>query len=246
MKKLVLACLAAALVVPTVALAQNSPVRVGGNTAPPERIKYVQPAYPAEAAAARVSGVVIAEITVGPDGAVKEAHILRSIALLDQAALNAIKQWRYTPTTLNGQPVPVIMTVTVKFTPDSSPVSRTATPGTGAQPVVSFSASPNEPPTLNGREVLRIGGEIKAPERVKYVAPAYPQEAKAALVQGIVIIEAIVDENGDVVQAKVLRSISLLDDAALDAVMQWKYTPTTLNGAPTPVLMTVTVNFTLQ
>ena len=82
----------------------------------PERVHYVQPVYPAIAQSARVSGIVIIEATIGKDGSVTEAHVIRSIALLDQAALDAVKQWRYTPTTLNGVPVPVIMTVTVNFT----------------------------------------------------------------------------------------------------------------------------------
>ena len=63
-----------------------------------------------------VQGVVIIEATIGPDGRVKDAKVLRSIPLLDQAALDAVKQWTFTPTLLNGVPVPVIMTVTVNFT----------------------------------------------------------------------------------------------------------------------------------
>ena len=59
------------------------------------------------------------------------------------------------------------------------------------------------------------------------------------------IIETIIDTRGDVESASVLRSIPLLDQAALDAVRQWKFTPTTLNGVPVPVVMTVTVNFKL-
>ena len=65
---------------------------------------------------ARVAGVVIIEATIGPNGKVQNARALRSIPLLDQAALDAVKQWEYTPTLLNGVPVPVIMTVTVNFT----------------------------------------------------------------------------------------------------------------------------------
>jgi protein TonB len=76
----------------------------------------VHPVYPAIAQSARVQGVVIVEATIGPDGKVQDARILRSIPLLDAAALEAVKQWEYTPTTLNGVPVPVIMTVTVNFT----------------------------------------------------------------------------------------------------------------------------------
>jgi protein TonB len=65
-------------------------------------------------------------------------------------------------------------------------------------------------------------------------------------VQGVVIVEAIIDATGHVADARVLRSIPLLDEAAVEAVQQWEFTPTFLNGAPQPVVMTVTVNFTLQ
>jgi len=74
----------------------------------------------------------------------------------------------------------------------------------------------------------------------------YPEAAKAAGVQGIVIIEAIIGTDGSVNEAKVLRPAPELEKAAIDAVMQWKYTPTLLNGEPVEVIMTVTVTFTLQ
>ena len=61
-------------------------------------------------------GVVNIAATMGPDGKVKDARVLRSIALRDQAALDAVRRWEFTPTLLNGVPVPVIMTVTVNFT----------------------------------------------------------------------------------------------------------------------------------
>jgi protein TonB len=94
----------------------QAPVRVGGAIKQPNKIKDVRPVYPPIAQSARVSGVVIIEATIGPDGRVKDAKVLRSIPLLDQAALDAVKQWQFTPTLLNGVPVPVIMTVTVNFT----------------------------------------------------------------------------------------------------------------------------------
>jgi protein TonB len=93
-----------------------APVRVGGNIKPPTKVKDVRPTYPPIAQSARVQGVVIIEATIGPSGAVQEAKVLRSIPLLDAAALDAVKQWQFTPTLLNGVPVPVIMTVTVNFT----------------------------------------------------------------------------------------------------------------------------------
>ncbi len=93
---------------------------------------------------------------------------------------------------------------------------------------------------------LRVGGQIRPPQKVLHVSPVYPQEAKDAGVQGVVIIEAKIGPDGSVAEAWVLRSIPVLDQAALDAVRQWRYAPTLLNGAPVPVIMTITVNFTLE
>jgi protein TonB len=78
------------------------------------------------------------------------------------------------------------------------------------------------------------------------VNPVYPPDARDARVQGVVILDVLIGVDGRVEQAKVLRSIPLLDQAAIDAVTQWVFTPTTVNGEPKKVIMTVTVNFTLQ
>jgi protein TonB len=91
------------------------PVRVGGTISRPERIHYVAPEYPALALAARREGTVILEAVLDTDGSVRDARVLRSIPLLDAAALEAVQQWRFTPTLLNGEPVPVVLTVTVVF-----------------------------------------------------------------------------------------------------------------------------------
>jgi protein TonB len=92
-------------------------VRVGGSIPAPRKLKDVPPVYPAIARAAGVEGVVILEITIGPDGTVVDAKVLRSIALLDSAAVDAVKQWEFTPTVIDGRAVPLIMTVTVDFRP---------------------------------------------------------------------------------------------------------------------------------
>jgi protein TonB len=91
-------------------------VRVGGDIKEPKKIKHVPPTYPPIAQQAKIQGVVIIEATIARDGSVKDAKVLRPAPMLDQAALEAVRQWRYTPTLLNGQPVEVIMTVTVTFT----------------------------------------------------------------------------------------------------------------------------------
>ena len=90
-------------------------VRVGGNIREPTKLKNVNPTYPDIARQARVQGIVILECTISPQGRVTDVKVLRGIPLLDQSAIDAVKQWVYTPTLLNGVPVPVIMTVTVNF-----------------------------------------------------------------------------------------------------------------------------------
>ena len=102
------------------------------------------------------------------------------------------------------------------------------------------------PPPPPPQAPVRVGGAIKQPTKLKNVPPVYPPIAQSARVQGVVIIEATIGADGKVKDAKVLRSIPLLDQAALDAVKQWVFTPTLLNNVPVPVIMTVTVNFTLQ
>ena len=102
------------------------------------------------------------------------------------------------------------------------------------------------PPPPIRREPVPVGGVIRPPTRVTYIQPVYPQLALAARKEGTVILQAVIDERGNVREVKVLRSIPLLDDAALQAVSQWTFTPTLLNGTPVPVVMTVTVGFTLR
>lgn len=99
----------------TLSQTPGGPVRVGGNIRQPRKIVDVPPVLPELAAKANVRGVVILEIVIDTDGSVKDIHVLRSIPLLDQAAIDAARQWKYEPTALNGVSVPVIMTVPVNF-----------------------------------------------------------------------------------------------------------------------------------
>ena len=78
------------------------------------------------------------------------------------------------------------------------------------------------------------------------LAPLFTGLRSSARVAGVVILEAVIGADGRVTDVKVLRSVALLDDAAMRAVRQWEYTPTMLNGSPVPVIMTVTVNFQLR
>ena len=94
---------------------QPTPVRLHVGMRPPRKVVDVAPVYPALARTARVTGIVILEAVIDAGGQVESVRILRSIPMLDQAAVNAVRQWRFTPTLLNGEPVPIVMTVTVNF-----------------------------------------------------------------------------------------------------------------------------------
>jgi periplasmic protein TonB len=98
--------------------ATDSPqtVRVGGDVRPPLKVKNVDPVYPRLALSGKVQGVVILEATIGTDGKVKDVKVVKSLKLLDDAAVTAVREWEYKPTVINGHPVQVIMTIPVNFT----------------------------------------------------------------------------------------------------------------------------------
>jgi periplasmic protein TonB len=131
--------------------------------------------------------------------------------------------------------------------PDLGGVSTTA-PDLGGlfektmpPPVVIPTPSPLKP-----AGPVRATELIESPRKLVDARPIYPEFARAAHVEGTVILEAVLDPTGHVRQVRVIRSIPLLDQAAVDAVRQWQYTPSRLRGQPVSVLMTVTVTFTLR
>jgi TonB family protein len=106
---------------------------------------------------------------------------------------------------------------------------------------------PTPPQSLDdGMAPVRVGGNIRPPAKVKDVKPEYPADAYAAGVQGVIIMEVVITTTGRVGSARVMKGVPMLDKAALDAAQQWEFQPTLLNGVPVPVIMTITVNFTLQ
>ncbi|MGB4097777.1 MAG: TonB family protein [bacterium] len=96
-------------------------------------------------------------------------------------------------------------------------------------------------------EPLRVGGDVRAPTILKRVEPKYPEIARRARIQGLVILEAIIDKNGNVRDVKVIKSLnSLCDEAAVEAAKQWKFEPGTQNDIPIDVIMNLTVQFMLK
>ena len=202
-----------------VAAAQTPRVHVGAEVQAPLKLKHVDPVYPEAARAEGREGVVTMDITIATDGSVTDVRVLNPTPPFVEPALAAVKQWRYTPTLLNGQPVEVLMTVTVKFALGSDP---------------------------NQSQAVRAGGIVPEPKLIKHVAPVYPPDAMAAGKEGMVILDVTIGKDGSVVGAKVLRQFPMFEAAGLDAVRQWKYTPSTLNGEPVEVLIVVTIHFRLK
>ncbi len=98
-----------------------------------------------------------------------------------------------------------------------------------------------------GDAPVRVGGNVKAPVIVTRVEPVYPEAARRARIQGIVIIEAIIDRQGNVTEVRMLKTLPFgLDQSAMNAVKQWKFKPGTLNGQPVPVYYNLTVNFRIE
>jgi len=94
----------------------TAPIRVGGNVQQANLIKQPKPIYPPLAKAARVQGTVRFTAKIAKDGTIQELQLLSGPPLLVQAAQQAVSQWQYKPTLLNGDPVEVITTIDVNFT----------------------------------------------------------------------------------------------------------------------------------
>lgn len=106
---------------------------------------------------------------------------------------------------------------------------------------------PDAPPAPVDEGPIRVGGQIKEPRKTREIKPVYPEIARKARIEGVVILEITVSKQGKVRDVKVLRGLAMgLTEAAVEAVKQWEYEPSTLNGRPVEVLVTVTVRFNLQ
>jgi TonB family protein len=102
------------------------------------------------------------------------------------------------------------------------------------------------PPAAEGPP-YRVGGNILRPEKISGASPTYTKEARKARVTGAVVLDALIDEKGNVTDVKILQGLmSGLDESTVEAVKNWKFRPATLDGRPVPVYYTLTVNFTTE
>ncbi len=239
---------------------------MGTDVAAPARKKAVNPVYPEEARRAWIQGVVALDAVVGAGGTVEKVAVVRSIPVLDPAAIDAVLQWEYEPVVNEGRAVPVVMTVALNFTLPGAEDWVVAPEGEARLRLEDFFVSialdggRSYAGTIHNLSARALSGleaivsyrregptaangppqDVEPPLKRKHVAPSYPDDTR---VQGLVIVEATVNELGTVGDIRVLRSIPPLDPAATDAVRQWEYEPARRNGVAVPFLLTSHINF---
>jgi len=186
-------------------------------------------------------------------GGVGDTPTFRPSVSFVKSTVDALRQWQYDPPA-NG---PIAFDVTFRFQPDSeTELISHGMPGASFEQGTfrkhdflqtvggtAGAVAPPDPPAPGAP--IRVGGNVALPRKIKHVEPVYPAIAQSARVQGVVIVELVINADGHVGDARVLRSIPLLDQAAIDAVKQWEFEPTRLNGNTVPVIMTATVHFSL-
>jgi TonB family protein len=195
----------------------------------PKLVKKVDPVYPDEAKEAGVEGAVVVGGITDENGKVIDAKILKGAhELLNKAAVAAVKQWEYKPFVINGKPMPVEFTVTLRFNleekEEATATSETTTAGANVNVI-----------TLPDDVELKL---------LKKVEPKYPAEARKKLLGGPVLLEAIIDKQGNVLDVKVVEGEhEVLNDAAIEAVKQWKYEPYKKDGKAQKVRYKIELKF---
>ncbi|GEM_PF-760300 len=200
----------------------------------PPVVHKVDPQYPQLAMAARVSGIVHFLVTISTDGTVKHIEVLSGHPLLVPAGLEALKQWTFQPPATEGNYAVDIPFDVNSVSPEAIQAARDAigTPATRKQV-----SGPGLPDTV------RVGGNVQAAKLAHKVDPVYPPQARAAGIQGDVTVQVTINEEGAVTSAEAIDGNPALAAAAVDAVKQYTYQPTLLNGNPVKVVTTVVVPF---
>jgi TonB family protein len=200
----------------------------------PPVVHKVDPVYPQMAMAARISGVVNFRVTIATDGTVRHIEVISGHPLLVMNAMDALKQWTFQPPATQGD-----YTVDINF--DLGTVSpeaiQAARDSVGTPTSRKQASGPGLPDTI------KIGPRVQASKLEHKVDPIYPPQARADGIQGDVTVQVTIKEDGTVASAEAIDGNPVLAGAAVDAVKQYTYKPTLLNGNPVKVVTTVIVPF---
>lgn len=202
-------------------------------------LAQAEPEITAPVGAAR-DGMVSLRVTVSKIGAVVEAVPTQGDEALRKAAVDGvISGWRYRPLLINGEPQEFQSWIVVDF---RDGVGKRATVGLGR----AVGGNVGSAPRMESSGPVPVSAGVMGGLMLRPVMPIYPPEARAAHVQGIVRLHAILSKTGDVQDLQVISGPPLLIQAAENAVRRWKYRPYLLNGVPTEVETTINVNFTFD
>jgi TonB family protein len=199
----------------------------------PPVVKRVEPIYPPLAIQARISGVVKTKVTIATDGSVRHLEVASGHPLLVPAAIAALKEWKFQPPAVEGD-----YRVDIDF--NVANLSPAAIASAGNLPA---DHQGKKIVNATGRSTLNVGASVQASKLVSHIEPVYPEQARAEGIQGTVTLRVTIAENGTVEDVQPVDGNPLLAAAAIDAVKQWTYQQTLLNGQPVRVIANVTVPF---
>jgi TonB family protein len=207
--------------------APSNPIHVAAGVMSGQVLTQVNPIYPPDAKAAHVQGAVVLDGIISKDGIVKALQVISGPVELRVSAIDAVRQWRFEPYLLNGQPTEVETTITVNYQLDDDADSQ----------------SQNDE-SATGVVPKKIGGGVSRPVLIYSVQPEFSEQAKKDKVGGTVIIRLWVDEQGRPEHVRVLRGVGNgLDEKAVEAVKQYKFKPAMEDGKPVLVELNTEVNF---
>jgi TonB family protein len=209
----------------------------GEGITPPQLVKEVKPEYPPEAREAKIQGIVELECVVQTDGVPRDVQVKRPAnVMLDEAAIETVRQWRFKPGTKAGEAVPVLVTIEISFTLRDRPAGNDSARSTSAR-----SSAPS------AQRVYAVDEVNKRPVVVRRVIPKYTQEARDARISGTVELECVVLEDGTVGDVKVTESLDPgLDEQAVKAAKEWTFEPALKDGQPVAVRVAIEMTFTLK
>jgi TonB family protein len=216
------------LTVAMTVLAQGEPAQVfkpGAGVSAPRVLQEVKPVYPPDAMFVGLEGTVLLECVVTAEGTVGDVRVRTSLyPSLDDAAIAAVKQWRFRPGSRDGKPVPVAVDVELTFTLGA---------GKG--------------PKLDSADVFKPGPDVTAPRVLQEVKAVYTDAARQAGIEGTVRVECIVLPDGTVGRLRLTKRLDPgLDVEAVKALRRWRFAPGLRNGQPVPVQVTIEQVFTLK
>lgn len=236
------------------------PIGGDGHIRAPNLVRMGRLDYPARAVDAGVRGMVVVQTRVDRSGRLRDVRVVGSNPWFDIAALDAVRQSQAERPMVAGKNEEILQHFFVRFGLPAEPMPADWLER--ARFYAALGLHSHARPALEAalartrKDVTRFGPRgyvpgrtiesTSVPTKTRHVPPGYPQYAQARAIQGIVMLEGLVDAFGDMGRVRVVKSVPMLDAAAVDAVLGWGYLPLVVDGQPRPAVITVTVTFTLK